>query len=326
MYRGFAIPIVPLVVAMLLAYESPLAHAIQQAPASLPEGNALLQAGKASEAREAFEHILARDPANSEAQAAEVAACERLALDARAAGHMDDALQILLRAKDFAPRQARLLLDLGILEEQMRLYKDAEQALAAAEELNPDDPNILYGMARVKMDLGQMKPAEEQMISYLKLRPDDASAHFGLGRIYQVGLQFDKARAEFMRSVELQPLQTESYYELGDLALKQGDLDEAIAQFNKTLTRDPKHGGALEGCGEARFKQKQYREAKEFLDRAVAAAPDYPPAHYYLGLTLARLGLGEDSKRELAIAARLADAENKQSASHLQLAKPDAVP
>ncbi|MDE3186836.1 MAG: tetratricopeptide repeat protein [Acidobacteriota bacterium] len=290
-----------------------------QQAASQADGAALLQAGKAAEARDAFEAALSAEPNNAEAQAGEVAASEHLALEARAAGKMNDALQTLLRAQQFAPHNARLLFDLGILEDQMRLFTDADKSLAAAEQLNPGDPNILYGLARVKMDLGQLAPAEEKMQAYLKLRPNDASAHYGLGRIYQVGLQFDKAQAEFARSVELQPVQTESYFELGDLALKQGDFGEAIKQFSKTLERDPKHGGALEGTGEAYFRQKHYDQAKDFLERAIAAAPDYAPCHYYLGLTLARLGRKEDSERELATAAKQADAENKNSATHMQL-------
>ena len=172
------------------------------------------------------------------------------------------------------------------------------------------------------MDQGQLVPAEEWMQAYLKLRPDDASAHFGLGRIFQIGLQFDKAQAEFARSIELQPVQTEAYYELGDIALEQGEFEKSIVQFDKTLLRDAKHGGALEGAGEANFKLKHYDQAKEFLDRAVAVSPDYPPCHYYLGLTLARLGRKEESGRELEIAAKLADEQNQRGTSQLRIQAP----
>jgi tetratricopeptide (TPR) repeat protein len=168
------------------------------------------------------------------------------------------------------------------------------------------------------MDLGQLTAAEDKMVAYLKLRPMDASAQFGLGRIYQSGLEFGKARAAFLRSIELQPVQTESYFELGDLALKQGDYDEAAVQFKKTLDRDAKHGGALEGSGEISFKQKQYEQARTFLERAIAASPEYPPSHYYMGLTLARLGRKEESARELELAAKLTEAEKKQAGSRIQ--------
>jgi tetratricopeptide (TPR) repeat protein len=309
---------------LLFAATSPLVAQTSQGPQPQTpmvesSGTELLKSGKVSEARDAFESVLNVDPANQEAQAGEVDSSERMALDARAKGRMNDALTYLVRAQQFVPKNARLLFDLGIQEDDMHLYQDADRSLGAAELLNPGDPNLIYAVARVKMDLGQLSAAEENMQTYLKLRPNDASAHYGLARVYQLGLQFDKARPEFQRSIDLEPVQTEAYYQLGDIALGQGNFSEAIASFSKTLARDPKHGGALAGTGQAYFKQKQYVQAEDFLERAVAAAPDYETSHYYLGLTLARLGRKEDSERELALATKLADEAKKNARSGIQL-------
>ncbi len=298
--------------ALLSQEPRPPAGETPQTDTSIKASQALLQSGKPTEARESFESILNSDPNNVEAQQGEVGSSERLALDARQAGHMDEALQLLLRARGFAPKDPRLLYDLGILEDEMQLYHDADQTLASLLQLQPSNPQVMYAVARVKLDLGQLALAEEKMLAYLKLQPNDASAHYGLGRIYQLGLQYDKARAEFQRSIDLQPVQTEAYYQLGDIALGQGALDEAIVYFSKTLSRDPKHGGALAGTGQAYFKQKQYAQAKDFLDRAVAAAPNYQSGHYYLGLTLARLGRKEESQRELDRATKLAEEQAKR--------------
>lgn len=298
-------------------------HLILAQPAGRQEAaQALLQAGKFAEAREAFESTLESDPTSAEAQEGEVAASEQLALQARAAGKMKEALEVLLRAQGFAPKNPRLLLDLGILEDEMRLFQQADVALAAAEQLAPDNPEIIYGVARVKLDLGNLSVAETKMTAYLKLRPDDASAHYGLGRIYQMGLQFDKAKAEFEHSIDLQPLQTESYYQLGDIALKQSQLNEAITMFAKVTARDPSHGGALEGTGEAYFKLKDYKQAEAYLHRAITAAPGYPPSHYYLGLTLARLGRSDDAKKELAESTRLSEDAQKKSVMQLKVVPP----
>jgi tetratricopeptide (TPR) repeat protein len=292
-----------------------------------PDGSVLLQANRPMEARAVFEEALGRDPSNAAAQAGEMAASERLALQARAEGHMDDALQTLLRARNYAPQNAHLLYDLGILEDEMRLFQDADRSLSESDRIQPGDARTLYGMARVKLDLEQLAAAEEKMKAYLALRPNDATAHFGLGRIYQIGLQAEKAKVEFLKSAELQPVQTEAYFELGDLALKDGEFDEAITEFAKTLERDPKHGGSLEGTGEAYFKKKDFKKAEDFLERAISAAPDYSPSHYYLGLTLTKLGRKSEAEKELALAAKLANGDNAATKQHPQLQEtPAATP
>jgi tetratricopeptide (TPR) repeat protein len=302
----------------VLALAFTLRLAAQAAPSAV-EGFALLDAGKPVPAREIFEAILGNNPSDGEAQQGEVKASETLALQERSAGHMVEALQALMRARDFVPRSVRLLSDLGVLEEEMKLYPDAEKALALAQQIDPSSPDNYYAMARVKMDEGQLDAAEQNMHTYLQSRPDDASAHYGLGRIYELGMQFDKAKLEFQRSLELRPVQTESWYELGDMALKQNNYADALTDFQKVLARDARHGGALAGSGQALFREKRYDEALGCLRRAVAAAPDYQPGHYYLGLTLNRLGQKEEADRELLTAQKLADEENRNAGRRYQL-------
>lgn len=298
--------------------------AAQTASASGQSGDALLSSGKFAQARDAFEAELKANADDAEAQKGEVAASERIALQERAAGHAAQALEALLRGEKFVPDSARLFYDQGILEDEMHLYPQAEKALAAAQKLHMDTPMLTYAQARVLFDWGQLGPAAEKMQAYLRERPDDASAHYGLGRIYQLGMQYEKAKAEFERCVQLQPVQTEGYYQLGDIALKQQQYDLALAEFSKVLARDARHGGALAGAGEALFREKKYELALVYLQKAVAAAPDYQTGHYYLGLTLERLGRTGDAKRELAEAAKLADAENKQSNTQYQLIVPQS--
>jgi tetratricopeptide (TPR) repeat protein len=304
---------------LLPAFLSLVLAAAPQPSSDLARAQALLQSGQWSEARTLFEAVLQRNPSDPDAQQGEVKASEKLALEARSRHAMDEALAALLRARKFAPDQPRLLLDLGILEDQMRLFNDADDTLARLYRLQPGDPQTLYAVARVKLDLQQLEPAEKAMRAYLELRPEDATAHYGLGRILQMAQRSEDARQEFARSIELQPRQTESYFQLGQIALDSGQYSEALASFAKTLTGDPHHGGALAGSGIAYFRQKQYQQALDFLQRAVAAAPDYQPAHYYLGLTLAHLGRKDESASELATAAKMADAQNASESQRLRL-------
>jgi tetratricopeptide (TPR) repeat protein len=283
----------------------------------LAEAQRMQATGSLDQARDLFEQVLQSDPKNTEGQEGMSSTTERLALNDRIADRMDDALADLLRAQKVEPDDLRVLYDLGVQEDAMGLY---------ASSLEPDEPSVLYARARVKLDLGQLDAAQQDMQAYLKARPLDASAHFGLGHIYLQGLQFDKAAEEFRQCLTIQPQQTEGYYELGQTELEQDQFQAAIEQFQKTLARDPQHGGALAGMGIAYFKLKQYQQAEEWLVKATKSAPDYQPGHYYLGLTLARLGKVDESRRELEVAAALADKDNKQTATRLRLLDPDGHP
>lgn len=285
----------------------------------LRQGFALLQAGNSEQARDVFEAVLTTTPADLQAQDGEIKASEAIALRERGAGHLVNALQALVRAQTFAPNNAHLLFDLGVLEDEMHLYPNAETALTSAQQLDPHNPDIDYAMARVKIDEGQLDAAARNFKIYLQARPDDASAHFGLGRVYELGMHFDQAKAEFLRSTELQPIQTEAWYELGDIALKQNDYAAALPYFQKVLARDARHAGALADAGQTLYREKRYDDALVYLRRAVAAAPEYQPGHYYLGLTLTRLGQKEEAERELQTAQKLADEDNKNASRRYEL-------
>lgn len=291
----------------------------QEASDPIAQAKISFAAGNFSEAQAAYEDALRIRPDNKEAQDGEVEASERLALALRASHDMNDSLGELLRAQKFAPDSEKLLYDLGVLEDEIGLYHDADTIVTRLRRLSPGDLTVDYLAARVKLDLGQLQEAETAMRAYLAARPNDATAHYGLGRIYQLGQNNQKAKAEFLESVELMPEQTESQYQLADIALKEGRYKSAIDEAAKVLMHNPHHGGALTDTGIAYFRTKQYEQARDVLLRAVAEASAYQPAHYYLGLTLARLGDKQASDQELATAARLADEDNSKSAQRLSL-------
>ena len=240
------------------------------------------------------------------AQQGEERAAIALALQERNAGHGETALQILQHARNVLPQDVPLLTDLGIQAESLHHFSEAAGALEAALALEPDNLTALYALAHVELDQGQSPSAETHLQMYLRQRPGDATAHYGLGHLYQMQQRSDEAAAEFRRSIELKPVQTESYYQLGQMALDAHRDTEAAAQFEKTLGRMPTHGGALTGMGILAFRAKDFPHAQDYLRRAVGASPDYQPAHYYLGLTEARLGNKTAAEQELKIATDLA--------------------
>ena len=75
--------------------------------------------------------------------------------------------------------------------------------------------------------------------------------------------------------------------------------------------------------GRVRFEEKNYDEAVSFLTKAIASNSRLREAHYYLGLTDARLGRKEDSEKELAIASRIEHEEVEKHQNVLRIMDPD---
>jgi tetratricopeptide (TPR) repeat protein len=266
------------------------------------------------------EAILKQHPSDPQARQAEVTAAIAAALKAKAAGRSEDALAFLLRAKYWVPNDPELLLDTGIQEESMNLYKDADAALAEAQRLRPGDLKTLYAIARVKMDLGQTQASENAWRTYLDQRPNDASAHYGYGVLLQMMQRSEDARAQFLKSAELAPQQAESYYRLGELARDAGNLPQAKTYYEQTLTHTPAHAGALTGLAILAYQARQYNEAEADLEKAIGASPDFQIAHYYHGLTLAKLGRKKESQAELDLAVQMANEQNARKDQMKQLA------
>lgn len=290
--------------------EDLLQHALSLDPASVAAndtyGDFLVQRQHLPEAMDRFETALATDPHDPHARSAERNAAVALALHARNAGSNDAALLCLQHARAALPDDPEILLDIGIQARDMHRLGISSEALQAGLVLDPKNPKLLYAMARTEVDQEHFPDAKAHYLSYLDLKPDDATAHYGLGHLYQMQQQTDLAAQQFQQSIALLPVQTESYFQLGQIALDAHRNAEARAAFEKTLSRMPAHGGALTGMGIIAYREKNYAASEQYLTKAIAAAPDYQPAHYYLGLTLRRLGKQDDAQKELQTASTLA--------------------
>ena len=241
------------------------------------------------------------------------------AREALRARNPEKALAALLQARQVSANDPDVEYELGMVALQMSLFPDAIDALQNVLALRSQDLLALYGLGRANIGFAKFPEAKECFTRYIQERPDDASGHYALGLALESLQENEQARRQFEQSISLRPVQTEAYFQLGRMDLEENKLESAAGHFQTVLQRDPKHAGGLIGMGRVAFQRKNYEEAADFLRRAIAGDAPLREAHYYLGLTYARLGRKEESEQEMQIASRLEHEEVEQHQQEVRI-------
>jgi tetratricopeptide (TPR) repeat protein len=287
-----------------------------------------MQVGQPDKAVPALQEGLRLAPDRTDASKALVEALRQEAKAAIAARKPEKALSLMIEARKRAPEDPDVLYDYGMVALRMSLLPDAIGAFQETLKIRSDDPLALYGLGRAFMNSARFEDARQQFARYVVSRPDDPSGHYALGMSLSGLQRAREAAGQFKRSIALLPAQTESYFRLGLLQLDAKDLDAAESNFRHVLSRDPKHAGALAALGHVELERKQYEEAATLLQKAIASNSSLREAHYYLGLTYARLGRKEESNQQLQIASQLdqEEAEKQRTVfTILDTGQPDAA-
>jgi tetratricopeptide (TPR) repeat protein len=290
------------------------------APPHVHLGMLSIQNGRPEEAVPELREALRIDPARSDASAALVRILQDQARAATATKNFPKAMALLTDAAKYAPDNPDVQFELGSIELQMSLWQDAIETFQRTLKLRENDAVSLYGLGRAFMGLSNFEEARQQFASYVKLRPDDPNGYCSLGMTLAALERAPEARVQFERSIALDPQQTESYFRLGLIDIDEKNLDEAARNFHLVLAREPRHAGALSSLGRVAFEQKHYSDAIDVLQRAITADNSLREAHYYLGLTFARVGRKEEADNQLQIATRLQhdEAEHQRTVFGIQ--------
>ena len=194
---------------------------------------ALINSGKAAEAREILERTLAL--AKPEAQ---------------------DAVQLYLLAE--AQRATK---DLPAAE------ATAQKLLAR----NPADVRGLHVMSLIMQDKGDDKGAEKVLRDLLEQDGDDANALNSLGYLLaERGERLDEAVELLQRAVKLEPDNPSYLDSLGWAYFQQGRLDLADGPLTRAASKLTESSVVQDHLGDLRFKQQRFADAAAAWERALA--------------------------------------------------------
>ncbi len=282
---------------------------------ALALANLYFSNGDVNNAFQSYEAALSLSPTCTECllQLAKIASQQR---------DPEKALAYLIRAKRLQPNNAEILFEFGKACLELDLPDDAIPALQAATRLQPDNDSYSYVLASANVAKKQYEIAGKLFQILLMKHPDDPALNYAMGSLLFLEVKLDEAAKYLRRSVELQPDQTAAYYYLGLISEGKGENSQATVTFRDVLRRDPQYGAAWEALGRVLLNQKQFPEAQQALEKAVALDPGSVKAHYQLGILLGRTGRPTDASKEFEIVQQLNAEEQKRLGMRLRILSP----
>lgn len=143
--------------------------------------------------------------------------------------------------------------------------------------------------------------------------PKRALDHYNKGAEHSRKGDYPGAVEELKLAIQEHPSFTLAFNELGVQYLKLNQLENADEAFQSALKITPDSLAALVNRGIANFMMRRYGEAVPILRKALKKNDQSAVAHYFLGQSLANLGLFDDAEKELLESVRLGTEEMKEA-------------
>lgn len=267
--------------------------------ARLDQAKAYHLAGGFSQARQAYERVLADDPANDDAWF-------RLGILELQCGNGDLALAHVRRAMTGQPALARyrlgeaqVLASVGCLDE----------AIDACRRLLKDEPDAIdawFALASALEARGLVDDAARAYDALLEREPGHADALNNLGNCRRQLGQPAAAHAAYRRALSARPGFASALTNLATLLQAQGRVEEAIELLRETTRSEPGTAAHHVNLGVALAACRRFEQASEVLTRARTLDPGSADIAYNLGTVFHAQGRHGDAVAQYAAAVALA--------------------
>jgi tetratricopeptide (TPR) repeat protein len=175
--------------------------------------------------------------------------------------------------------------------------------LQRLSQVDPQNPLYLYWLAKLDYDARAYTTAISRLRRVIELDPHMMRAYNNLGLCYDSLGQFDEAIQSFTRAIELNRGQKQpSAWPPLNLAvslISLNRLDEATARLHEALSYNPQFPQAHYELGLVLEKERKFEEAIVPLQRAMELDPLYAEPHYTLGRIYQRQGKREAAQEQM---------------------------
>jgi tetratricopeptide (TPR) repeat protein len=202
-------------------------------------------------------------------------------------GDTPRAVALALRGLDEGHRHAVLFNLRAYHHEEAGRFAAALSDLDQARILAPHDPRILNSIGRCLTSLGRLEDALGALDDALAIEPQFVAAHYNRGFVLEQQGELAAARQEYEKAVAIYAQHTDSIARLASLAARRSDWKAARSFADRALAAEPNHAVARLALVMADLAAGEVGAA-EIRARAVAQSAVTVPqasasAHTFLG-------------------------------------------
>ena len=248
------------------AYEQILATDPAHLDALIYLGALRVGQNRPGEAEQLLQRAVALAPESPEALANLAAALQAQGLHVAAIGHFRQALSQRSELTDAWFGLAACLQGIGQDEDAITAYQ-------AVLDADPNHPEAAFGLGTLLDRLGRTEAAEQHYRAALAADPDFAEASLGLGRLCARGTTPSDAIEHFEHALDVDPDYVEARLALANHLLRMRRDDEAQAAFKTVLAAEPDNAAAQNGIGILLGRQRRHAEALVHYRAMLTARP-----------------------------------------------------
>ena len=262
---------------------------------------------------------------SADAGASSVRALLQTARDRMQSGDRSGALESLSRARVLAPSSEEVLSAFAQVSLASRMLVPAITTLEALTRMCSTVSQYHYLLGVALMQGGDMLAAIESLQQADRLEPERPLTLMALGLALNNRKQYADAKRALVHALDLEPDSVDAVAALAEAEAGLGELAPAEDHARRALARANAHPTANLVMGIVLMKRERYADARDALEKAIAASPDSPAAHYQLSLAYARLGDEAAAERHVQLyQQKLREAEERMKT--LRTATPSERP
>ena len=257
-------------------------------PQALQQAMVAFQAGRAQEAADWCQQVLAADPKNLDAM-------NLIGALALQRGDPEAARAVFERAARSAPDVPEPHNNLGVALHRLGRAAEALASYDRAIRMRSSFADAWFNRGVVLGELERWEDALQAYRRFLALRPNDPRALNNIGNVLQKLRRSSEALPFYQAAVQQRPDYADARINRGVVLRELRRWDEAIAEYDAVLAANPRNAEALNNRSIALREMNRWDEAVEAARRAIDAKPEFAEAWNSLGFALHDLGRFDDA-------------------------------